>query len=222
MARRSRTKIRIDNGFVINVGGFSLIEFLLCLSLGSFLIVSIGGLFKTFRHSVLMQQSDILLQERMRFLELIFTKRIRMAGDSSCLEKKQNIVKGIIRGLKRSAVGMPDKDIIFIKSCVHYHDRIRWITTSYFVDDTHRVQNGQRVYALYEKPLGGSKTEWVEGIRQMHILYGISGDDFRDVRTYLNADQVSDWEHVKSVIFRFEMIPMNKSFSLYITLRERL
>lgn len=91
-----------------------------------------------------------------------------------------------------------------------FTDRYEWadsqmsrlLTYIYYVANTGRInQAGNPIYALYRRNLNDAPTkqnEWVEGVENMQIVYGIF-DPKTTMIYYATADKVLDWKQVISV-----------------------
>lgn len=67
-------------------------------------------------------------------------------------------------------------------------------TTSYFIST-----NPSGNPALYKKVGSSPKTEVVEGIQAMQILYGIDNNNDKNVDSHVAANAVTNWNNVRSV-----------------------
>lgn len=80
---------------------------------------------------------------------------------------------------------------------------------SYFVAKTERLdKSGSPIYALYVRDIYANKTELVEGVSTMKILYGVLENEYLVEKT---VNQINDWSKVIGVSVMLEFDGLNAS-----------
>ncbi|ACJ17945.1 PilW family protein [Coxiella burnetii] len=211
--------------------GFSLIELLVSLFLGSLLMIMLVKLYFSFRETAQWQDTLAAIQERERFGAYFLAQRIRQAGDSTCepgeTVDQSNAVIGydsdhLPPDLRKESI--PNSDVIVIGECLRYHNKLQFIKTAYFISDMHRKEKGKPVFSLYEKPMDGARQELIADVNKLTIHYGVSSSDRQSIRYYHTAAAIKNWEAIKSVnltLFFHSNLMLLKKWHLYVTLRER-
>ncbi len=114
--------------------GFSLIELLVSLFLGSLLMIMLVKLYFSFRETAQWQDTLAAIQERERFGAYFLAQRIRQAGDSTCepgeTVDQSNVVIGydsdhLPPDLRKESI--PNSDVIVIGECLRYHNKLQFI-----------------------------------------------------------------------------------------------
>ncbi len=187
--------------------GLSLVEVMLACALGAFLLQGLADLYLNSKRVFELQKAIVHLQENARFAGHFLAQNIRMAGDISCENTlPMSDISQALQGYQSSPPpSLKEKvlkgtDSIFIERCRMKNGSQFIEKYALFISETSRKnQLGKKIYALYESPILGSKTELVPNIVDMRIYYGIATADGQDVQAYLPADEVSDWQKVKSL-----------------------
>ena len=196
--------------------GFTLVEILVALFLGSLLMSGLMTVYLHVKSSYRIQNALVTVQERERFAAYFFRRAIHHAGDAGC-EKDNKLVD------QEHAILGNDSAMI-IGECVHYKNKNQFIQINYFIGDTKRKNSrGHRIFALYRRTLHGVREELIAGIYKMKIQYGLMAKNHRDIVRYVAANAVTHWADVKSVAMTlsFSYLDTIKLMPLYIDMRER-
>jgi prepilin-type N-terminal cleavage/methylation domain-containing protein len=157
--------------------GFSLIEMMIALSLSALLCAGIFNLFNTMDILYRRQIAIVTLQDNMRFLSLFLSKKIRMAGDWSCLSQAhapRSIV--ILRYTADEAydhLGLTIKsktNLLQLQECVRLHGHKRYLPIKLFVADTFRLSKAHhKIYALFYKIAHHPREELVTNMTDFRV-----------------------------------------------------
>jgi hypothetical protein len=236
---------------LVSQKGTSLIEVMLASVLGIFLTHGLVELHLSSKKTFAVQNALVHIQENARFASHILGNTIRMAGDFSC-EGALLIDSRIgLEGYQSNPpASLKDKVLKATDSILIHRCNIKGGLESidkkfFFVSATSRNNLfGDNVYALYESPLYGNKVELIPNVVNMRIQYGVMDPQNMEIKAYKRADDVLDWEMVKSVeialllrseapvfitplpvTFMGDILPasryLHKQWNLYISLRER-
>lgn len=212
MERRKNSKKNV-------VGGFTLIEILLAMSLGSIVVLNLILLFASFNRNLTTQKALTELQSRIRFASYFLSDKIHLAGDASCVAGKL-LSEPVIQGQEG------ENDTLKLGECIEYEGRRQWMQTQYFIEDTGRKNSHQEpILSLYLRVGNSHSEELVEGIKKLKITYGVMN---QNKIHYLSANQITHWETVRSVIFQLTFQPLlladnqlTKTINITSALRER-
>ncbi len=141
--------------------GLSLIEIMIALLIGAFLIGGVLQIFIGSKQTYRMQQALSRLQENGRFAMDFLAKDIRMAGYRECLTYT---VPTPITGTNDTGLNTSDTVIIQLSTGACGANVLSTITYS--------VQTGASGQPALFKNDGATTRELVEGIENMQILYG--------------------------------------------------
>lgn len=189
--------------------GMSLVEVMLAMLLGLFLIAGFIQIYLSTQKTFYMQQALTELQENGRFAAHFLSENIRMAGYAYCDTKEKFVntdlaLQGYDKTLPiflNAQLVKAGADTILIGSCATRDEKNTFEQFALFVGPTGRKNKlGKTIYALYEKSVSGPKHELVAGVEDMKISYGVVnqlGD--RNIADYLAADDVQDWKKVRAV-----------------------
>lgn len=195
--------------------GFSLLEIFLTLWLGSMITVNLLIVFVTFYHNVCLQAELTAMQENGRFITYFLTKQIRSAGDASCIHDQWVNRDKAMGG-----------EVLQLGECILYHGHRQFMQTQYFVDDSGRKNfAGEAIYSLYMKTIGSEREELIENVKSLQIRYGVTLFGQQRIAAYVPANQVTDWNLVRSVDATLIFVgdkTMEKPWHFYATLRERI
>ncbi len=239
------------NYYFSDQSGISLIEVLLACALGLCLMAGFIQIYLSIKKTYGMQQAIAYIQENQRFAAHFLNENIRMAGYSSChseaidptlaIQGYQNDLPAFLQG--KVVAGT---DVIVVGLCRLENGQEKFKQIAYFVGATSRKnKQGKTVYALYEEPSDGDKSELVPNVTDMKINYGIALEPTQDIEQYLTAEQIADWSLVRGVeiavllssedevlqkpeaySFNGILLPadkfLHKELNTYIALRERL
>lgn len=232
--------------------GASLVEAMLACALGLFLISGFIQIYLAVQKTFTLQQAIVTIQENARFAIHFLNQDIRMAGYSGCdattaLTNNDLAIHGYQNNPPDFYKGkvLKDTDSIVIGRCETENGKEVFKQLAFFIGATSRKNVlGKSVYALYVNPEGGDKSELVSNVDNMQIHYGIGSVDQQDVTQYLLANQVTDWNNVRTVeisllfssptpvlaqpeayTFADSVFPkdrfLHREWHTYITLRER-
>ena len=146
--------------------GLSLIEIMIALLIGAFLIGGVLQIFIGSKQTYRMQEALSRLQENGRFAMDFLAKDIRMAGYRECLTY---IVPTPITGTNDTGLNTSDTVIIQMSTGACGANVLSTITYS--------VQTGASGQPALFKNDGATTRELVEGIENMQILYGADNID---------------------------------------------
>lgn len=79
--------------------GFSIIEFMVALTLGTLLIASAGAVYLSNKSTYVMQEGLARLQENGRYANFLLSRELRMAGYQGCANQKQIVVTNLVRNV---------------------------------------------------------------------------------------------------------------------------
>ena len=187
--------------------GALLIEAMLACFLGVLLIGSFIEIYLSVKKTVMLQKALIEIQENARFSAHFISQNIRLAGYADCdssgiLVNKALAIQGYQNSLPAflAEKALKNTDSIQLGECKAKDDKTRWAPFVFFIGQTSRKTSlGKTINALYEMPIDNDKRELVAGVDDMQIQYGVTDTKGADISAYLPANQVSDWEMVKSV-----------------------
>lgn len=194
----------------MKVNGFTLLELLVASALS---IVLMGGLitiYLSIKTNNNLQQALTNLQESGRFALYILNQRIRVAGLVNCKNKSDPVDQDqAIIGYDSSNLPyeLQDQvesgtDAVVINSCSDNSSislNTQLTQMAYFIGDTYRKNSqGQRILALFQKPLNGDRIELVQGVEQMQNLYGVVVSGVTGL-AYYPAKLIDDWKKVRIV-----------------------
>jgi len=106
---------------------------------------------------------------------------------------------------------------------------------SYFIRDTGRTDaSGSAIFALYRRDASGANMEFLEGVNDLQIIYGVDNDNNGSVDVYQTADELGgidsgNWENVVSVrlsltvrtIDYLDPAPLSRDFEFVAAIRNR-
>lgn len=200
------------------VCGFTIVEFLLALSLGALLCV---GLDHVFSAMLLLQDRQMAiahLQEKMRDITQILRTKIQKAGDWSCelSQPKQVLIRRYTANQAHAKLGIniiPQSDLLQLRECTHLHDQARYLPINFFVANNSRNQT-----ALFIQITGHPREEMITGVRDLLVtLYKIS--DQKNVISAVKIDYLLSSEHfrvpIKMHYWFHEQWIIPKDFALY-------
>lgn len=79
--------------------GFSLIEFMIAISLGTLLVASVSAVYLSNKSTFLVQDSLSRLQENGRYANFLLGREVRMAGFQGCANQKQITVTNLVKNV---------------------------------------------------------------------------------------------------------------------------
>lgn len=191
--------------------GFGVLEIFIAIGLGALLLVNVIMVFIAFQHHSKLQADFAEIQERGRFATYFLTTKIHQAGDASCL-----------RGQWVNQAKAIGGDVLQLGECLLYQNRLQFVQTQYYIADTGRKNTqGQPIFSLFMKTLGSEREELIEGVKTMRVRYGVSLPGQHAISAYLAANQITNWQLVRSVDITLVLMPSNKAWPIYAALRER-
>lgn len=196
--------------------GYTLIEIIVALFLGSLLLAGLMTVYLNTKSSYRTQNGLVDLQDRVRFVSNLLQRTIHAAGNAACKND------GELVDQKHAILG--DDGSMTLGECLYYKNKNQFIQMRYFVGDTHRKDfQGRDILALYRKPTVGEREELVSGISSMKIQYGMLSQNHRDVSRYVSASAVDNWSDVGSLSITVSLSYLDtiKVLHLYVSLRER-
>jgi type IV pilus assembly protein PilW len=171
--------------------GFSLVEIMIALLIGLFLLGGILQIFSASQQTYRMQRNLSRLQENGRFALDFITHDIRMAGNWGCLIGTNTDITNNI-GVTPVDNGT---DTIAIKAAFEVPPTIRCLS-SVTTDPTYLDPSSTIAYKIYTLPnanptlyktTNGIWGPLIEGIENMQILYGIDSDGDYAANYYVPA-----------------------------------
>lgn len=196
--------------------GYTLIEIIVALFLGSLLLAGLMTVYLNTKSNYRTQNRLADLQDRVQFLSNLLQRTIHAAGNVACKND------GELVDQKHAILG--DGSSMILGECQHYKNKNQFIQMRYFVADTHRKDfQGRDIFALYRKPVVGEREELVSGVSNMKIQYGILSQNHRDISRYVSASAVDNWNNVGSVSITVSLSYLEtiKLLHLYVSLRNR-
>jgi len=197
--------------------GHTLIEMLVAVFLSTLLLTGLMMIYITEKLNYFSVSALVDLQDRARFVSDLLRRNIREAGEAKCENKRKFVNQ------QHAIYG--NENTIVIGKCMHYKKNNQFIQMRYFVSDTHRKDSkGDRIFALYRKPVDGEREELIAGVSGMSIKYGVATKNNRNVDHYISANAVDSWSDVDSVSITLSLSYLNtvRLLHLYVALRERI
>lgn len=171
--------------------GFSLVELMLALALGSMIAC---GLFQLMASMLRLHQQQVslsLLQNRMRFLSYFLLKKIRMAGDCSCLltppTREVSVISGFDADDAKEKLGLhinSGTQLLQLRECVRWHQHMRYLPIQFFIAQ----QEGKNI--LFYQIAHYRREALASNVDQLQLTFGISGHPLR---------AVTDWSRIQLV-----------------------
>jgi type IV pilus assembly protein PilW len=217
--------------------GYSLLEFLLANVLAVIVIAGVFISYLSITNISHFQQNREDMQSSIRFATQILSERIRLAGFIGCAQAEQPVLQDqAIQGYDSDHAPsefnekpVSGTDAVVINSCVsntYIFKNSALTKMMYYIGDTNRKNSaGQKIYALFQKPLNNERLELVTGVDNMQLTYGVLASD--TTIAYYTAAQILDWQKVVSVnmnlLFHSEepVLRVSQPWNIYVTLRER-
>jgi type IV pilus assembly protein PilW len=187
--------------------GFTLIEIMIALLVGAFLLVGILQIFLSSRQTYQMQENLSRLQENGRFAMDMVARDIRMAGYWGCLKSVgvgnmditglndntanlDNIDNGTDTLTLRGAFAMPVPPNIAIPgvTCGNTVDTTNPYYTNFSSIVTYRINNS--VLEKTDPTNANTFTELIEGVENMQVYYGADNNVDDSPDSYVPAGTV--------------------------------
>ncbi len=150
--------------------GLTLIELMIAVTLSTFIVAAMIGLFVNSKENYRMNENMSRLQENARFAVSFLANDLRMTDYRACttVDRLPNSLSGV------NNAGLNESDTVTIlwqsNGCAAAQSTV---TTTYY------IQNGQSGGPSLFRNIDGTDQELVEGIQSLQILYGLdtSGDN---------------------------------------------
>ena len=164
-----------------NKNAFTLIEFLIALSLSVLLCAGIFSLFNTLQNLNRRQMITENEYNQTQFINAFLREKIHMAGNNSCVsasEKHHSIaVHDFDTVSAKQLLGLtikPGTQLLQLNECIRLHDQFQYLPVAFFIADTHRMTpNKKNINALFIKLGDHPREELVTGMTdfQLHLYY---------------------------------------------------
>lgn len=184
--------------------GLTLLDMLLALFLAGMLLNGLMKLWLVIQKAGKRQEAWLNINQKARMVTLFLTKRIRQAGRRCPPAHSYNPHLAILGygPYERGWWGnrKRDTDGLELGECFYRDKQWRFTQLAYFVASTHRyTTKGKALFALYEKPKDGVRTELIEGVDSLQLRFGMLSVTQKDIRGYFKASSIRDWDKVRSV-----------------------
>ena len=187
--------------------GFTLVEILIASTLSIVLLTALIQAFLTIKHTIKTQTAYDEVQENGRFAVFFLNRVVHNAGFNACDTTNHFRLEGF--SAKQVSTSWPikpkyDTDVLIAGQCQEIDHSEQFVKTAYYIAKTsyrshvgsHAGSHGKS-YALFAKRKNKQRQELVANVNSMTILYGIG--DANDIEQYKHANQITDWQEVKSV-----------------------
>ncbi len=172
-----------------NQSGMTLIEIMIAMVLGAFLIGGVIQIFLNTQRTYRMQENLSRMQENGRFALEFLSRDVRMADYRACYTDSlvANAINGTDNATAAPQIIGTDKITISWKtnSCGNPNSTN---TTIY------QIENSNGIPSLFK-----NNDALIENIEDMQIVYGVDTDSDGTPNYYVNAATVTDWSQVISV-----------------------
>jgi len=184
--------------------GFSLVEIMIALLIGLFLMGGILQIFSASQQTYRMQSNLARLQENGRFALDLLAHDLRMAGYWGCLIGTNTDITGVDNNTGVITVDN-GTDSIAIKAAFTVPP-ILSCGTPVTTDPTYILASSATAYKIYTNPyptlyksFNGIWRPLIDGIQNMQILYGIDSDGDYAANYYVAANNVANMQQVVSL-----------------------
>lgn len=191
--------------------GFGLVEILIASTLGIVILTALIQAFLTIKHTIKTQTAYDEVQENGRFAVFFLNRVVHNAGFNACDTINHFRLEGF--SAKQVPTSWPikpkyDTDVLIAGQCQEIDHSEQFVKTAYYIAKTrygthagthagsHAGSHGES-YALFARRENKQRQELVANVNSMTILYGIG--DANDIEQYKHANQITDWQEVKSV-----------------------
>lgn len=172
--------------------GLSLVELMVALVLGLFVVGSLVALYINTKETYLMTENMSRLQENGRIALTMMARDIRWADYRTCVTNDLN--PNAVAGTDGNAFVAPQDTITTIFQSNGCGQAPATTTTTYSVGTG---ASGQP--SLFRSINGGNAVEMVEGIQNLQVLYGEDTDRDFVPNYYVNIGNISDASQIVSV-----------------------
>lgn len=187
--------------------GFSLVEIMIALLIGLFLLGGILQIFSASQQTYRMQSNLARLQENGRFALDFLARDIRMAGYWGCLIGTNTDITGVDNNTGVITVDN-GTDSIAIKAAFTVAPIVS-CGASVTTDPTYILASSATAYKIYTlapnpyptlyKLFNGVWRPLIDGIQNMQILYGVDNDNDGSANFYVAANNVASMQQVVSI-----------------------
>lgn len=207
--------------------GFSLLELLIAISLGTFICIGIFNLYTSLSQLSQREQTISNFAQNTRFLADFLKNKINQAGDWSCSSRSPGSrslpVKGFDSDDAKNKLGLTIKsgtDLLQLHACIRLHDKMQYLPVEFFIADTYRVDQLHRnIDALFFKVAHHPREELITGIKKFQLTFGVRDQSQQNIRAYHKASSITDWTKVGAVKIRYAFFdanfPLHQSGVLY-------
>lgn len=186
--------------------GFTLIEFLIACAIGFILLEGLIDIQTSVSKADQKIQNLNDSTEKEQLAYFLLTKAIHSAGDETC-ESGKTINQTL-------AITAENDHSFIIGECIPYQKKLQFIQTTYFIDNTNRKDDrGRKIYALYQKKLGGQREELIPNIFEMEVWYGVKQNNRLN---YFAASKIQNWLLVHSVKLKLILENNNQTQTFFI------
>ncbi|MCX7120911.1 MAG: prepilin-type N-terminal cleavage/methylation domain-containing protein [Gammaproteobacteria bacterium] len=164
-------------------GGFSLIELMLALSMGSLVCIGIFNLFNIMENLHERQMSVAHEQDDSRFISQFLRKKIQMAGNESCIARSKKKPRSIT--IRKYTAKQAENtfniyinkgtDLLQLRECVRFQDKQAYLPILFYVANTFRTAfSGEKINALFYQIDDHPREELITGMSYFKIrLYHV-------------------------------------------------
>jgi type IV pilus assembly protein PilW len=188
-----------------NQVGLSLIEIMIALLIGAFLLGGVLQIFIGSKQTYRMQENLSRLQENGRFALDFLAKDIRMAGYWGCIipSNANNDIAGTNDNTATGDSIDNGTDTLTLKgafvrpptgNCGYRNIAAESFYTDASSTITYKINDG-----VLQQDTNGQHNGLVEGIQDMQILYGVDTDSDKTANYYVPADPALNWPNVVSI-----------------------
>jgi type IV pilus assembly protein PilW len=173
-----------------NQTGMTLIEIMIALLIGAFLIGGVIQIFINSQQTYRMQNNLSRIQENGRFASNLIGRDVRKTSYWGCLTRASGDIAGgnSTITLKAAFATIPTG------SCGTVVDK----TAAYYTDATSTITYSINNTAL-RKSTNNQNNDLIEGVENMQILYGEDTNTDNWANYYTTANNVVNWENVVSI-----------------------
>lgn len=192
--------------------GLSLIEIMIALLIGAFLVGGVLQIFISSKQSYWMQQNLSRLQENGRFAMGFLAKDIRMAGYWGCLSPSStNIDVAGTNDNTDTGDGIDDgTDTITLQGAFALKPSgacgTPVNTSAVYYTDTSSTISYKINAGVLQQNTYGQNNDLIEGIENMQILYGVDTDSDGTPNYYIPANNVTNLNWPKVVSIRISLL----------------
>ena len=164
-----------------NQNAFTIIEYLIALSLSALLCTGIFSIFNTIENLNRRQMIAENEYAQTQFINTYLREKIHMAGNNACVSTSKKHHSMAVRGFNadeaKQLLGLTIKSetqLLQLNECIRLHDQFQYLPITFFIADTHRMTaNKKNINALFIKLGNHPREELVTGMTdfQLHLYY---------------------------------------------------